>query len=799
MSGTTAPADPVDSGDDVLPDAHWGTATTPLPPVTEDDDPDPDDELLPETPPDVVAMLGFDPRDVADDDTEAGADTKPPFAADAKWNENVHSRGQPENAGQFVTGGGPGGGGGSGGAKKSPAPKATQPQYKKPYEPVSAANAAIEAPPLDDEHKKALLEYVGTGKAEQLNRYLRQEGAYEGFEWNGPNKKTDATVSKIDEAIAGSVITKPLTVYRGVRLLKNSPFLAMIQSAQPGQTIDFGTSYTSTSTDEQRVASIFSSALRPVTEESVEFQIDIPQGAHALDVPQAVAGWVPTGRYPPTQFGDINRDAEVLLPRGSKFKIKGMAGQRIHVELVGPQDAQDSVASLMASDIAQDAEWKETDHTRGQPGNAGQFGSGGGATHANSLPSPPPAQGAAAKKVHAEAHQGLFYGDHPTKVADKLKALAANYSHPYLASYATKLLGHIEQAHGLKPGSLGKAVPKPPGAAVKAPAPAASGFVAPVKKAAPGVPPVPPPAPAPAPAPPAPKSNLTGPDPHPDSTPQKDIHGIATGSAGNPDKVDQIKQAVQKHMLPAGGFGETFAKQWIAALGGDPDTPAKPAVIPANTPVPGSGATHLGAVKGAPARVAKAEKLENAAQKIDTTDSSQALAVAPSLSKAYWSKIPGEVKKSISSYGGGGYTPINDALRGDDPKAHTGFAATAIANIDSLFDHDEAISTNSVILRRGEETPPDIIAKWKASLKDGWPPCIYTRTGYTSASMAHKPAFAHKPVWFHFVAPKGTRMVGLAGYVGHHENEILLQHGQTMEIYEIYEANGKTHVKATLK
>lgn len=35
-----------------------------------EDEVDPDDELLPETPPDVIDMLGFDPRDVDEDDKD---------------------------------------------------------------------------------------------------------------------------------------------------------------------------------------------------------------------------------------------------------------------------------------------------------------------------------------------------------------------------------------------------------------------------------------------------------------------------------------------------------------------------------------------------------------------------------------------------------------------------------------------------------------------------------------------------------------------------------------------------------
>ena len=44
--------------------ARFGSADTPLPDnTTAPDEPDPDDEELDETPPDVIAMLGFDPKE----------------------------------------------------------------------------------------------------------------------------------------------------------------------------------------------------------------------------------------------------------------------------------------------------------------------------------------------------------------------------------------------------------------------------------------------------------------------------------------------------------------------------------------------------------------------------------------------------------------------------------------------------------------------------------------------------------------------------------------------------------------
>lgn len=47
-------------GSDWLGEARWGSSDTPLPPAAADTDPDPDDDVV-TTPPEVVAMLHFDP------------------------------------------------------------------------------------------------------------------------------------------------------------------------------------------------------------------------------------------------------------------------------------------------------------------------------------------------------------------------------------------------------------------------------------------------------------------------------------------------------------------------------------------------------------------------------------------------------------------------------------------------------------------------------------------------------------------------------------------------------------------
>ena len=58
-----------------LPDAHFGGVSEVAEPAPEpDDDEDPDDELLDETPPEIVMMLGFDPALEDEGDLEEPVD-----------------------------------------------------------------------------------------------------------------------------------------------------------------------------------------------------------------------------------------------------------------------------------------------------------------------------------------------------------------------------------------------------------------------------------------------------------------------------------------------------------------------------------------------------------------------------------------------------------------------------------------------------------------------------------------------------------------------------------------------------
>lgn len=96
---------------DDLPDIFIGSSQTPLDsvvPVTPDEDPDPDDDLLAETPQDVIDALGFDPLEFEDDDAELDQPLSADMQAalgldDANWKEGDHPR---DEGGKFTTSGG---------------------------------------------------------------------------------------------------------------------------------------------------------------------------------------------------------------------------------------------------------------------------------------------------------------------------------------------------------------------------------------------------------------------------------------------------------------------------------------------------------------------------------------------------------------------------------------------------------------------------------------------------------------------------------------------------------------------
>jgi ADP-ribose pyrophosphatase YjhB (NUDIX family) len=134
-----------------LPDVFYGSTTKPQANwrSLQDDSRD-DDELLPKTPDDVIALLGFDPLHVDADGNEPTAAPVPTH--DAEWEESKHKRGQPGNAGQFSSGGG-------GGTKKEPPNYIYNPNWNSH---VHIAMTTIQDwgddPDLDSETKVSMIE-----------------------------------------------------------------------------------------------------------------------------------------------------------------------------------------------------------------------------------------------------------------------------------------------------------------------------------------------------------------------------------------------------------------------------------------------------------------------------------------------------------------------------------------------------------------------------------------------------------------------------------------------------------------
>jgi ADP-ribosyltransferase exoenzyme len=317
---------------------------------------------------------------------------------------------------------------------------------------------------------------------------------------------------------------------------------------------------------------------------------------------------------------------------------------------------------------------------------------------------------------------------------------------------------------------------------------------------------------------PAPK----GPDPYPGSKGQQAIYEYAT----HPDPGVTVAEKISgiKSVLAhpnAGPQTQAFGEQWIAAL--DPSQAATPAAAPTPAPAPAPTPTpaakpwaSLETINNVHGRAAKPPKnvirgnkklarIQNAydweakAAQPPSTSTPEAQKIAPSIKKAFWNKVDGGVKQSISLYGGSDYYDINGSLRGDPNYPMTPKVQGWINDMDQLFYDDAAATTEHMIVRRGEDTPKADIDRWKIELAKGDKACLNTRSGYTSASVADQSAFSSKPVQWHFVVPKGTRILGIAGTVGHHENEILFPHGQQTEIYEMWEADGQQHIKAILR
>lgn len=325
-----------------------------------------------------------------DDDT--------PFAQDEGFKEDDHPRGQPKNAGQFGAGGGGGEGGNTekatveefygsygvkhggdfvknkqGNKKLFGTPEAAEKfastytgeestEKKKPknnsggqitpdgkYKRIATTGeyhelAKKSEKQLSAEDKEAIAYYTSPEYA-ALNKSLRGDKPL--------SEQSQRIVDNLDRLMSESHLAEDVTLFRGVRGKK---VREQLDALLPGDTItDHGFVSTSVSKD---VASSQADQGQKST-----MVIRAPKGGNAV--------FPGEHSYNAKEFneggGKYDDAFEVMLPRKSQFKFIGKKGATYEFEYV-PSDPK-------AHDEAQ---WNESKHPRGQPGNAGQFGSGGG-------------------------------------------------------------------------------------------------------------------------------------------------------------------------------------------------------------------------------------------------------------------------------------------------------------------------------------------------------------------------------------------------------------------------------------
>ena len=370
---------------------------------------------------------------------------------------------------------------------------------------------------------------------------------------------------------------------------------------------------------------------------------------------------------------------------------------------------------------------------------------------------------AAGKKAQAHLHKAV---QNETTLQGKLDVLHNNAGHwtlPQNIAYKEALTEAVHKQHSATPG----------GAATT---PSASPAATPAATPTPAAPkPAPPPGP------------VAGPDPAPNSNKQKEIHEIAN----HPTDTHEVKIAKITsiaNIANPGGTTQAYANTYLKAMGA-PEVSA-PAPYNPYAPTPQSGGAASGpkpstthAISPNKMKTARAQKLHAGAAKISSGEDPQAAKALPSMDRKWWSKIPAASRAAVKSYKGGS-SAINGQLRKEGSwSQHT---QNEIDHLDELFEHPENVLQQDVILRRGEGVDQSVIDKHMADLAKG---AIVRphRTGFTSTSMASKAAFGSKNVIYEIIAKKGTQAVGMWANDPsfHSENEVLLRHGTSFEVYEI--------------
>lgn len=260
---------------------------------------------------------------------------KRPVGYDAEFKESEHPREKSgtEKGGQFTAGGT------SGGEKSDGQENASK---------------------LSPERKQAVLSYVDV-EGSELNDAIRSHTT---------TPEQQQTMKNLDEAIAASKAPDDMTVYRGVPGDIGRKQLGAIKKALDiyGKKRTFSieiSGYPSAATNAETARKYASGeeGFGAKGGSGVVYEIVVPKGAPALSISESL----------PDERGDSD---EIVLPRNQTYTVLGIKGNTI--QLAAPKPPKDS---------AKDAEFKESEHPRGQSGTekGGQFvakGEGGGrATH----------------------------------------------------------------------------------------------------------------------------------------------------------------------------------------------------------------------------------------------------------------------------------------------------------------------------------------------------------------------------------------------------------------------------------
>jgi hypothetical protein len=320
------------------------------------------------------------------------------------------------------------------------------------------------------------------------------------------------------------------------------------------------------------------------------------------------------------------------------------------------------------------------------------------------------------------------------------------------------------------------------------------------------------------------------------SSTQMAMHAIATGPGTDKEKAEALMDNAQfQSQLQKSPTGTTaqYANQLLETLGYPtiPGVPKAEPLPPLPPPKPEAMTLAQKAAAAAPPtakhgsltakphvqvtqarkgpQLSFALKAESEARHPSSTSSPEALEIVPSMNSSFWAETAKKDQAAFSSYGGGGYHIINGVLRGHDKP--TPESLQKIDAMHAIMEAPEVRTTGDkpLLMVRGEEMSDAQRKDIKDSLEKGVGTHHYMRTGFSSGSLGGSeisPGIKASPgykaganTWWVFTVMPGAKVLGLAGNVGHHEREVVLPHGISTEIYEMYHDGHRHIIKAIVR